>query len=281
MEYQRFISYIYEYQKSGKRENCGFVKAEIRQNAVRLLVHMYLPDKMDEEYTIYGLIRENGRQEGIVLGKGKVRYGNMDVRLQREPDNVTMAQGDAERFAFGRLCGIVIRSSSHCWYGTAWDDEEINISGFRERREQAFDNCKTDGKNENNGDDTEKEELQTQEMRGLPDWDTIERLCPLLPVDGNNSHVRYLRIEPKDLKYLPQHLWHMGRNSFLLHGYYNYRYMILQKEENRFRIGIPGVYSPMEEGVASMFGFGDFVPAQENGRCMGGFGYWFSTFIDG
>lgn len=278
MEYQRFVSYIYEYRNGEKSENCGFVKAEIRQNAVRLLVHMYLPDKMDEEYTIYGLLRENGQQEGIILGTGKVRYGNMDVRLQREPDNVTMAQGNAEHYSFRQLCGIVIQSSSQCWYGTSWDDDEIIIP-LRERKEHMFDKGQ---KNESiEKEQTEKEEIQAQEMEDAPDWEMLQQICPVISMDGPESPVCYLRIEPKDLKYLPKHLWYMGRNSFLLHGYYNYRYLILEKEESRFRIGVPGVYSPAEEGVAAMFGFGSFVPGEGSGRYMGGFGYWFGSFIDG
>lgn len=38
-----------------------------------------------------------------------------------------------------------------------------------------------------------------------------------------------LTIKPQDIGLLPREIWVYGNNSFLLHGYYNYRYLILAK----------------------------------------------------
>ena len=287
MEYRSFVSYIYRYHKGEKEDNCGFVKAEIRQNVVRLLVHMYLPDKRDEDYTIYGFLRENEHLEGVVLGNGRVRAGNVDVRLQRDQDNITMAENGEERIGFDQLCGIVIKSSGHCWYGTVWDEEELNPERFRERKKEreeipAADMKKTIAdENEASENVAEKEELQVQAVEEETDWEMLQRQCPLIRPAARDNGTQFYRIEPRHLKYLPRQLWYMGRNSFLLHGYYSYRYLILERDGNRLRIGVPGVYSPMEEGVAVMFGFGSFLPAEEEHRRMGSFGYWVGSFIDG
>ena len=84
---------------------------------------------------------------------------------------------------------------------------------------------------------------------------------------------RIIRIEPKDIEKMPIQLWEYANNSFLLHGYYGYRHLILQENpDGTYYIGVPGIYHPREEFMARMFGFSNFVPISNNQR--EGFGYW-------
>ncbi|MBQ6806198.1 MAG: hypothetical protein IJO97_02055 [Lachnospiraceae bacterium] len=82
----------------------------------------------------------------------------------------------------------------------------------------------------------------------------------------------YIKLEPKDFIVLCSNYQHLVNNSFLLHGFYNYRYLILGKEKD-FYIGVPGVFYEREKMVALMFGFEAF-------ECEGGvaeegkFGYY-------
>ncbi|MCH5250584.1 MAG: hypothetical protein J1E98_11650 [Lachnospiraceae bacterium] len=82
----------------------------------------------------------------------------------------------------------------------------------------------------------------------------------------------YVKLEPKDFVVLRSNYQHLVNNSFLLHGFYNYRYVILGKEKD-FYIGVPGVFYEREKMVALMFGFEAF-------ECEGGdaeegkFGYY-------
>ena len=82
----------------------------------------------------------------------------------------------------------------------------------------------------------------------------------------------YVRLEPKDFIILQSKYQHLVNNSFLLHGFYNYRYVILGKE-NDYYLGVPGVFYEREKMVALMFGFEAF-------ECPGGiarageFGYY-------
>lgn len=82
----------------------------------------------------------------------------------------------------------------------------------------------------------------------------------------------YVRLEPKDFIILQSKYQHLVNNSFLLHGFYNYRYVILGKEQDYY-LGVPGVYYEREKMVALMFGFEAF-------ECPGGiarageFGYY-------
>ncbi len=82
----------------------------------------------------------------------------------------------------------------------------------------------------------------------------------------------YVKLEPRDFIILQSNYQHLVNNSFLLHGFYNYRYVILGKEQD-FYLGVPGVFYEREKMVALMFGFEAF-------ECPGGiarageFGYY-------
>lgn len=76
------------------------------------------------------------------------------------------------------------------------------------------------------------------------------------------------------LRELPQAVWNLGNNSFLLHGYYNYHYIYVKKEAKGWLIGVPGVFYPQEEMVAGTFGFSEFMPVSDDKKQKGVFGYW-------
>ena len=91
-----------------------------------------------------------------------------------------------------------------------------------------------------------------------------------------------LTIKPQDIGLLPRENWNYGNNSFLLHGYYNYRYLILARigseEQGRVRyiLGVPGHYYSNEKYMASMFGFPHFVLSKKQPSQDGRFGYWYA-----
>jgi hypothetical protein len=90
-----------------------------------------------------------------------------------------------------------------------------------------------------------------------------------------------LTIKPQDIGLLPRDTWVYGNNSFLLHGYYNYRYLILAKLLNpsgipRYLLGIPGHYYSNERYMASMFGFPNFVLSKEQPMEDSRFGFWYT-----
>ncbi|MFR9153361.1 MAG: DUF6128 domain-containing protein [Hungatella sp.] len=90
-----------------------------------------------------------------------------------------------------------------------------------------------------------------------------------------------LTIKPQDIGLLPREIWVYGNNSFLLHGYYNYRYLILAKLFNpegtpRYLLGVPGHYYSNERYMASMFGFPNFVLSKNQPIEDGRFGYWYT-----
>lgn len=87
----------------------------------------------------------------------------------------------------------------------------------------------------------------------------------------------YLSITPRDFVVLTKEYQPMVNNSFLLHGFYNYKHIILGRDdsgrEERFYIGVPGVYYDREKQVAVMFGFESFESETEPAE-NGSFGYY-------
>lgn len=82
----------------------------------------------------------------------------------------------------------------------------------------------------------------------------------------------YVKLEPKDFVILQSKYQHLVNNSFLLHGFYNYRFVILGKEQDYY-LGVPGVYYEREKMVALMFGFEAFECPGGNAKA-GEFGYY-------
>jgi len=87
----------------------------------------------------------------------------------------------------------------------------------------------------------------------------------------------YLSIGPGDFVILPEKYYRLVNNSFLLHGYYNYRHLILTKVlvrgEGKYYIGVPGNFYEREKQVALMFGFESFE-CQEEPAKDGDYGYY-------
>lgn len=134
------------------------------------------------------------------------------------------------------------------------------------------------------GDPQQLEELdrmEQEESNNLPVWDQMaRRYIKIFAFDYDNG-CEILSIKPQDIGLLPREIWIYGNNSFLLHGYYNYRHLILAKLNNpngkpRYLLGVPGHYFSNEKYMASMFGFPHFVLAKKQPEEDGRFGYWYT-----
>lgn len=78
--------------------------------------------------------------------------------------------------------------------------------------------------------------------------------------------VSFRKIDITDIRSLPKSNWHLCSNSFLIHGFFNYHYLILKtvgegSGEVRY-LGVPGIYEQPERMMATMFGFPEFEPAR-------------------
>lgn len=95
-------------------------------------------------------------------------------------------------------------------------------------------------------------------------WENLQKGHPVYaPFEDKN--IACVRIELKDLRELPKRYWYLGNNSFLLHGFFNYRYLVIGRmDADRWFIGIPGIYQHQERVMAAIFGFSEFIPTAVN-----------------
>lgn len=107
-------------------------------------------------------------------------------------------------------------------------------------------------------------------------WHKIMRKYPVVHPFEHRQELELVRIEPRDLSLLAKAYWALGNNSFLLHGYCSYRYLILGRnpQNNSFFLGIPGILHPREKLLANMFGFSEFYTSRNVRVSQGEFGYY-------
>lgn len=112
-------------------------------------------------------------------------------------------------------------------------------------------------------------------------WQQMRKVYPKIQPFDYDGTSEVLTIRPQDIGQLPRENWVYGNNSFLLHGYYNFRYLILIRLQNeggqpRYLIGVPGHYYNSEKYMANMFGFPNFVLSKKQPPNDGRFGYWYT-----
>lgn len=302
-DYKRFISYIYEYVQGEKRESLGFVKVNARDGICKIHIHMrgfYTRGQRPCEAYIFTQKRE--RLLGLPLGELEDKNGALEWSGVTVTDNL-MKGG----FGLEESQGIYIEGEDHI-YAAQWNDFPVDVERFEPLRRSVRQTV--GGTSEGTASEKEREpeeavraaqialeasaeEPAEQEMTEpekpvrRPDsrqeqWEYLTRHFPVVQyVDREGAVMSSIRLDPKSLTKVPRDKWELGNNSFLLHGIYHYRHLLLLRrqteEETAYYIGVPGVYSDQEQMMASMFGFQEFRMLKEPGAGKGAFGYWCRT----
>ena len=126
-------------------------------------------------------------------------------------------------------------------------------------------------------EDAEAEaEVQSLEQELQPDkWEQLRATYPV--VHPIREEEEYLKITPRDFVIFTKEYQELVHNSFLLHGYYNYKHLILGRKERDgklvYYLGVPGTFHDREKSVAVMFGFEAFDGKREPAE-KGDFGYY-------
>lgn len=122
---------------------------------------------------------------------------------------------------------------------------------------------------------TDREERREEPVCYGDKWEQLTHMYAVIHPFGDGRE--YLSIAPKDFVVLRQEYQKMVHNSFLLHGYYNYKHLILgklrEKEGWCYYLGVPGNFYGREKMVAEMFGFEAFEGEKEPAKA-GDFGYF-------
>ena len=298
-EYRRLISYMYEYEGDEKGKNIGFVKLETRNGQCRLNVNIKRMYVGGNAIGVYLLSKQG---DALFLGNMFVRGGSGEFRTTVDAKNV---EGSGNRL--DEYFGLTVHDVNHSWrsYRTIWEDAvvpaaEANAEDMENTEAEEADTdvtpctvCDPEPEpmaQEISPSSTELEDpallrylQETEEIAVDPEqlWTELRKTYPKIQPFDYDGGSEVLTICPQDIGKLPRENWVYGNNSFLLHGYYNFRYLILIRLENangnpRYLLGVPGHYYSNEKYMANMFGFPNFVLSKKQPPNDGRFGYWYT-----
>ncbi|UMZ00187.1 DUF6128 domain-containing protein [Roseburia rectibacter] len=289
---KRFITYIYAYENTKKAGNTGFARIELRGEECRLEIHLRGVYAAQTHCKIY-LFRKQGRGiEGSLIGEMDVRNGAGDFNVIMKTAHIPTSL-----LSFFEMEGIFLCSEDGSIFMSRWTEGEplaVDMEHFIEwKAEQTEENIYAEEKQQENKIQTAQFDRESDnELRAteLParnffpqyQWKDIwEQFLKSHPASMpfSEKNITCIKIELKDIRELPRKYWYLGNNSFLLHGFFNYRYLVLGKieedNEDKWFLGVPGIYQNQERVMAIIFGFPEFMPEQVENR----FGCWY-RFIE-
>ena len=118
-DYQRIVSYLYEYHHGIKGSNVGFAKIEKRQNQLRVYFHVKTNDQA-LEYKIYFYHFHEGTMEGIFLDT--IRRSDAIIEFKK---NYPVIEN------FEEMDGFLIYHSNEHFFGSQWKELPIIIRSFK------------------------------------------------------------------------------------------------------------------------------------------------------
>ena len=309
---KRFIRYLYEYEGNQKKRNVGFVKVEQDGKETTISVHgKGLCGKSNENISCYLIKLDSEMGNILFVPAGEIQIGMISCGgcFCYTEELIRAGYGKTEQ-SVGQtcekkddICGLGLGDPKEAFYVALWNEEmygDLDIA--RAKVFQEFDSDKTAGESKSTksidekeaevetqfGDDEETENLE-EEQPEKKDQETVEESSEKKDlkkddrdIDLQNFRRQIMKIQRGEISILPRCEWKLANNNFLLHGYYNYRHLVLIDEGNQLKLGVPGIYHEREARAAATFGFPEFIaeadvnvtlePHERNENQQ--FGYW-------
>lgn len=309
---KRFIRYLYEYEGNQKKRNVGFVKVEQDGKETTISVHgKGLCGKSNENISCYLIKLDSETGNILFVPAGEIQIGMISCGgcFCYTEELIRAGYGKTEQ-SVGQtcekkddICGLGLGDPKEAFYVALWNEEmygDLDIA--RAKVFQEFDSDKTAGESKSIksidekeaevetqfGDDEETENLE-EEQPEKKEQETVEESSEKKDlrkddrdIDLQNFRRQIMKIQRGEISILPRCEWKLANNNFLLHGYYNYRHLVLIDEGNQLKLGVPGIYHEREARAAATFGFPEFIaeadvnvtlePQERNENQQ--FGYW-------
>lgn len=309
---KRFIRYLYEYEGNQKKRNVGFVKVEQDGKETMISVHgKGLCGKSNENISCYLIKLDSEMGNILFVPAGEIQIGMISCGgcFCYTEELIRAGYGKTEQ-SVGQtcekkddICGLGLGDPKEAFYVALWNEEmygDLDIA--RAKIFQEFDSDKTAGESKSIknidekeaevetqfGDDEETENLE-EEQPEKKEQETVEESSEKKDlrkddrdIDLQNFRRQIMKIQRGEISILPRCEWKLANNNFLLHGYYNYRHLVLIDEGNQLKLGVPGIYHEREARAAATFGFPEFIaeadvnvtlePQERNENQQ--FGYW-------
>lgn len=275
MAYKRLISYFDLIEDEQKRGNAGFVKWEKYDECHILSVFVSGLDRhCDKETKVFldecmlgTLSIRGGRGEGTYLltGEDKERKEYIEaIKIVLDNNRVLVAEFELPERRQKPERDAVQEKPVEEPYEVMQEEVPAEEEPVSEKAE-----AQVEGESE---PDNRPEEVEPKSV-----WEQLsETHEPFFPF---NNETECFRIFPKDLNLLQAEYRLFQGNQFLMHGYYNYRHLILfgkKDDSNEYWLGVPGIYHEREKMAARMFGFEKFESANKDYK-TGDLGYYLVT----
>lgn len=319
-DYKRLVSYIYSYEYGRKNNNVGFVKLDSRNNMCKITLNFRLQHApIIHPLKVYLFVRNGQKIIGILLGMGNITGTTYDFRDIVNPANVKESGYSLEEISGVYIGDGTNRSALYAtaWDDMPLNPNMFFVHNKEKANTVTAINTKTENKDEDTlrvddsivklvkdyvemNEEQKTDDNANNEVRGVKIendheyenktmdvkehkdsiWDRLYSKHTKIVGIKNNNDIECIKIKPQDLACLPNKYWVLGNNSFLLHGYYNYRYLLFAKVKNdgqdvqQYKLGVPGIFHRNEKIMASMFGFNEFLEADQLTGKGETFGYW-------
>ena len=284
--FDKKVVYLVWNMQEGQARGVGTVKLLAMDAVCRMEINITGCGRVQGTYPVYVLSGDMKSLLGeIVLNKGK---GTLFIKCNT---NTLGHQG----FPYTKITGIHIDLMTEGSLIQKWlpirpekEDEKRKTEGIvpeKSMEEENKEAVEEDTKEMIKEAVKEVAEEKTTEHPQPPEKDLFklysdkwQQLCAIYPVvHPFNDGRAYLSVEPRDFVVLQERFQPMVQNSFLLHGFYHYRHLLLgrsrQGKNVQYYLGVPGVFYEKEKAAALFYGFESFESAVSPAR-EGSFGYY-------
>lgn len=251
--FERKIYYIDLYEKEERKGNAGFITITTKENACHVHIGIRgIGQKKSVKCSWYGLLGE----QKVLLEEFYTRDGQADF----EKDYPMPINRKDALVNDGK---IIDKSQGEKNIDVVMNDWKGFYFQFGKN---AWGNCfaKKDG---------DSQIIVVQEKTKRVPRGTFEELLQNYPVvQPFRNQGDYVEIEPMTLKVLAPGYRKLADNSFLLHGYYTHKHIILgfyqDSERAGYYLGVPGTFESKDQLMAEMFGFEGYERSGDMGYYM-------------
>ena len=312
---KRFITYLYDYTGAVKGKNAGFVKVDMRGNQCRLEIHVRGLGQVTEQGIIYFIIEDSGLN-GVKVGEMEILRGQGDYGtiikcnpIGDSPYQFGQIAGVCVSYGDHQMAASKWKEDPNLQFALQdihiWEPPQLEPEQELQKLEKL--QPKADASEAQIRQETHSEPVaqqleqsassETQQPTTSAAQQTAHPTAQAAALEtgwaetwkqlqAQNEKLEFrkerngdwIKMDIKAIRSLPKRNWYLGNNSFLVHGFFNYHYLILGREmdgdKERWYLGVPGFYQQQERVMATSFGFPEFFNSQNGAEP---FGYWIHT----
>lgn len=320
--YQKRLAYLFSYRNGVRQQGVGILRRYKEAEAAEVLLELFGKEEQKKEWRIYyftchGTLEEadfswemgqgfarNEQAKGYYRLCAEAGFGDGVVLL---PEPVAKMQGkqfgwpDGEEFLCGRFDGAEVTQQQirDAFAGKQRIDGQCgNCIRSAQRLVEEFTKAATgEETNTREGEEGQGEERKAESLskrkqmlplKNKAEQNRIACLEELLLTYPSylpckeQAQLYTVRLSPEELLRLPKDGRRLAENSFLLHGYYSYKHLLLgrrrERKQEEYVLLVPGRYGRQDAKLAALFGFFEFIPARAKAVQAvfetGCFGYW-------